>query len=169
MTDYSSVYHVPMPITTLLFDLAHVLLFPRDKTYTEKLSALHKAVKHAPTYYFPNFFEFNEELLKFLERECKNKVRLAIFTTGTIHQAPEVAARFLPLFSHIYSSAETGLSKKDLASYLYIAKDLRKTPSEMFFTDDTQENIGAAQAAGFHAVRYESNAQIMQEIESLNS
>ncbi|KKT98623.1 MAG: hypothetical protein UX35_C0001G0124 [Microgenomates group bacterium GW2011_GWA1_46_15] len=57
-------YTVDVPITTLLFDLAHVLLFPKDKTYTEKLSTLHKTVKHTSSYRFSDFFEFNTGLNK---------------------------------------------------------------------------------------------------------
>ncbi len=142
-------------ITTLIFDFSRVLLNVKDKKYTGFLNDLHKEKSNEPGYKFFNYFELNEELLKYLET-IKDKFSMYIFTTGSVQNVPEVRKRIDPIFRKIYSSEELGLNKKDPQSYLFIAKDLNKNPGEILFTDDQSENIKAVTTAGLLTIQFQS-------------
>lgn len=153
-------------ITTLLFDFSRVLLNVKDKSYTGFLNDLHKEMSSQLDYNFFDYFELNEELLKFLET-IKGKYSLYIFTTGSVQNVPEVRKRIDPIFRKIYSSEELAFNKKDPQSYLFIAKDLNKNPGEMLFTDDQSENIKSAQTAGLITIQFQSNKQFMNELSKI--
>lgn len=153
-------------ITTLLFDFSRVILNVKDKNYSGLLNTLYKEMSSKPDYNFFNYFELNKELLKLLET-IKSKCPLYIFTTGSIQNVPEVRKRIDPIFRKIYSAEELELDKKDPQSYLYISKDLGKSPEEILFTDDQSENIKAAETAGLKAVRYQSNEQLISELSKI--
>src|SRR3989344_1367399 len=125
-----------MPITTLLFDFSRVLLFPKNEAYSGGLNNLATSSKVDET---QKMFVLNEELLSFL-KPLHTTHTLVIFTTGTVQELPWIRFRIESIFHRIYSVVHIGLHKNDSASYLYIAKDLGKIPSEIFFTDDTHEN-----------------------------
>lgn len=150
-------------VTTLLSDFSRVLLNVKDKSYTGFLNTLHQEMSAKPDYKFFDYFELNEELLKFLET-IKDKYSLYIFTTGSVQNVPNVRTRIDPIFRKIYSSEELGLNKKDPQSYLFIAKDLNKNPNEILFTDDQLENIKAAQTAGLPVIHFQSNEQFINDL-----
>lgn len=155
-------------IKVLLLDFSRVLLHPTDKTYTGSLNNLHRELKDKESYYLFNYFELNEELLKYL-KTLKGKYELCIFTTDIIQNDPLIREKIDPLFSKIYSANELGISKKDPESYRYIAKDLGKKPDEIFFTDDTPGNIESAKDAGLHTYLYTSNDKLISTLKSLSS
>lgn len=150
-------------VTTLLFDFSRVLLDVKDKSYKGFLNDLHREKSKQPGYKFFNYFELNEELLEFLET-IKNKYPLYIFTTGSVQDAPDVRIRLDSVFRKIYSSEELELDKKNADSYLYIARDLNKNPSEILFTDDQPDNIHAAEEAGLLTIHFQSNAQFINDL-----
>lgn len=153
-------------VTTLIFDFSRVLLNVKDKKCTGFLNTLHKEMSSNPNYEFFDYFELNEELLKFLEK-IKDKYPLYIFTTGSVQNVPEVRKRIDPVFRKIYSSEELDLNKKDPQSYLFVAKDLGKSPDEILFTDDQLENVKAADTAGLTTVQFESNEQFVSELSKI--
>lgn len=150
-------------ITILIFDFSRVLLNVKDKNYKGFLNDLHKEKSKEQGYKFFDFFELNEELLKFLET-IKNKYSLYIFTTGSVQNVSEVRKRIDPIFIKIYSSEELGLNKKDPKSYLFLAKDLNKNPEEILFTDDQLENINAASKAGLATIKFKSTEQYINTL-----
>ena len=69
-------------VTVLLFDFSRVLLFAKERGYTGLLNPLHaRLMRCNKRYGFFDYFELNEELLKFLEK-IKDKFDLFIFTAG---------------------------------------------------------------------------------------
>lgn len=153
-------------ITTLIFDFSRVILNVKDKKYTGFLNTLHNEMSIKPDYKFFDYFELNEELLKFMET-IKTKYSLYIFTTGSVQNVPEVRKRIDPIFRKIYSAEELDLNKKDPQSYLFIANDLNKNPNEILFTDDQPENIKAAEIAGLKVVHFQSNEQLISELSKI--
>ncbi len=153
-------------ITTLLFDFSRVLLNVKDESYTGFLNTLHEEWSSKPGYNFFDYFELNEELLKFLET-IKDKYSSYIYTTGSVQNVPDVRKRIDPIFRKIYSSEESGLNKKDPQSYLFIAKDLNKNPGEILFTDDQPANIEAAKIAGLATIHFQSTAQFINELSKI--
>lgn len=150
-------------ITSLIFDFSRVLLNVKDKYYKGFLNDLHKEKSKEPGYKFFDYFELNEELLKFLET-IKDNYSLYIFTTGSVQDVLEVRKRIDPIFRKIYSSEELGLNKKDSQSYLFIAKDLNKNLHEILFTDDQLENIKAASNAGLATIQFQSTEQFINTL-----
>ena len=76
-------------ITAIIFDFSRVLLFPKDKNYKGKLNALHRELSKKPDYDVLENFEFNDELLSYLDK-IKNKIDLYVFTTGIIQDSPKI-------------------------------------------------------------------------------
>lgn len=152
-------------IKTLLFDFSRVLLHPTDKTFSGSLNQLHRELKDNESYYLFNYFELNEELLEFL-KTLKGKFELCIFTTDIIQNDPLIREKIDPIFSKIFSANELGITKKDPESYKFIAEDLGKKPEEIFFTDDTERNIGAAEEAGFKTLLYLNNKELINALNS---
>lgn len=161
-------------IKTLLFDFSRVLLHPtdkqslpsgEDKNYSGSLNNLHRELKDNESYYLFNYFELNDELLEFL-KSLKGKFEMCIFTTDIIQNDPLIREKIDPIFKKIYSANELGISKKDPESYKFIAKDLNKKPEEIFFTDDTESNLDAAERAGLETHLYLGNKELIDLIKT---
>ncbi len=141
-------------VTTILSDFSKVILFAKNKEYKGKLNDLNKKLSEEnPDYSFFDYFEFNGEILE-LYKSLKNDFSLNIFTTGTIQERPEVKKIIDPLFEAVYSATKYGLNKKQIDSYLFIAKKLEKAPSEILYIDDKEDNLIAAQQAGMNTIHF---------------
>src|SRR3989304_7756421 len=150
-------------ITTLLFDFSYVLLFPKDSHYMGKLNALHKELSQKPNYVFFDHYVLNNELLDYL-KNLKEKYILAICTTGTIQNVPEVRSELDKVFSKVFSSADIGYVKSDSEAYLYVAKQLGVEPKDILFIDDQEENVLAAKTAGLSVIRYTLNKELFTSL-----
>lgn len=160
-------------ITTFLFDFAHVILLPKDKSYTGALNDTYKDMQSQGNYTVWNEFILNAELLQYIANNLKPYPSY-IFTTGTVHKDKAILPYVKDLFVKMYSVAEidrqsfsTNKSKKDPASYIYIADDIGKKPEEILFVDDSLSNIEAAKTAGLQTIHFQSNAQFFSELRKL--
>ena len=153
-------------ITTLLLDSSHVLIFPKDKGYTGKLSPLYARVSKEPGYKFSDHFEFNEQMLASLW-SMKEQYTLCIFTSGTMPNTPEAKKKFNSLFKKIYYAKDFSYAKGEPQPYLFIADDLGKKPNEFLFIDDMIENVKGAQKAGLNTLQFKSNEQFFMEVHKL--
>jgi putative hydrolase of the HAD superfamily len=79
----------------------------------------------------------------------------------------QAAYGFEDLVEEIVYSHEVGFSKPDPRIYALICTRLNVPPEEMVFVDDSDVCVAGARDAGIHAVRYQSNAQAIAEIEKL--
>ena len=68
-------------------------------------------------------------------------------------------------FEHYVLSFEARSMKPEPAIYHHALRRTGVPVGEVFFTDDKQENVDGAVAAGLDAVRFESTAQIRAELE----
>jgi HAD superfamily hydrolase (TIGR01509 family) len=64
-------------------------------------------------------------------------------------------------------TVRVGFSKPDPRIYALICTRLNVPPEEMVFVDDSDVCVAGARDVGIHAVRYQSNAQAIAEIEKL--
>ena len=151
-------------VTALLFDLARVFLFTKDKNYNGELNALHKNLLSKPEYKFHDHFVFNEELFDIAEK-LKLKTELYMFTSGTIQEAPEVQIKINSLFKEIYSAEKLGFYKSDPLAYLRITGMMGKTQEEIVFIDDSSKNVLAAQEANLTAILYTGNFQLINDLQ----
>jgi HAD superfamily hydrolase (TIGR01509 family) len=153
-------------ITVLLFDFSQVLLFAKDKTYQGDLNPLHSQLSQKPSYSFLDNFVLNTEILDFLKK-LKNKYKLAIFTSGSIQNAPEIKLILDEIFENIFSAGKLGILKKDPQAYVQIVNLLKVEPEEILFIDDMKSNCDAAQKAGLKTHHYIDNQELVKFIEKL--
>lgn len=140
-------------VNTLLFDLAWVILFPRDRTYHGILNKLHRELVGNVDYQFLKVFEFDEDLLNYI-KGLKSKYEVDLFTSGTIQEVPEAKAKLLGVFEKELSAEKLGVSKRESRAYEMVAKILNKRPEEILFVDDNLTNVEAARAAGMQGIVY---------------
>lgn len=153
---------------SLLFDLARVLLFPKDKNYLGTLNGLHAKLSQNPKYKFLDNFKFNEELLSYL-KTLASSTQIHIFTSKNIQETPEVKARLKGIFKQVFSAASLGMQKADPDVYKLIAKKLNLKPSQIVFVDDAEKNVSAARQAGLTAIHYTSNKKLFSSLKPLVS
>ncbi len=153
-------------ITTILSDFSRVILNSKDKNYKGTLNGLHKELLEEHTnYHFFDYFEFNNEVLN-LYRKLKTKYSMNVFTTGTIQNRREVRQIIDPIFEHIYTTKDFGLNKRQVESYLFVAKKLNKKSNEILFIDDQIDNIQAAKKAGLHTIQYSKFEELVSELKN---
>jgi FMN phosphatase YigB (HAD superfamily) len=153
-------------ITHLLFDFSRVILFPNDSS-TGRLNAHHQQHFQSPTYRFTDHFRLNTQLLNYL-KTIQDQHYLAIFTTGTIQEHPQLKPHLEPIFQRIFSVPELGLPKTDSQVYQLICQRLGSQPHQTLFIDDTHGNVEAAQAAGLKTIHYQSNPQFFTDLKQQN-
>lgn len=151
-------------ISVLVFDLSRVLLFPKDKNYKGGLNDLHDGLSKKKDYHILDHFEFNEELIAYLD-SIKNRIALYVFTTGIIQNSPEMRERLKQTFKKIFSAEEIGLSKKDPKSFLYIAKVIGKKPEEILYIDDSFDGVKVAKRANYNAEQYHKLQKTMDNLQ----
>ncbi len=81
----------------------------------------------------------------------------------------ELAERRYPVLSEFdrrFISGHLGMIKPDPAIYAYVEKELALTPSRLFFTDDRQENIEAADARGWQTHLFETPSGLADRLYS---
>jgi len=157
-------------ITAILSDFSRVILNPKDKKYQGTLNGLNKKLlEKDKNYSFFDYFEFNEEILS-LYRQLRLRYSANIFTSGTIHNRPEVRRIVAPIFENIYTAKDFGINKKQPDAYLFIAEKLNKKPSDILFIDDQIDNIQAAHKAGLNTIQYSKFEGLVSELKNhLNS
>lgn len=153
-------------IKVILFDLARVILLPKAESFTGKLNDAYSRSQLEPNYSVWNEFTLNAELLEYTEHSLQDYT-CCLFTTGVVHKDPAILPHLQPLFKKMYSVTEIALSKIDPESYQFIAKDLHVKPKEILFIDDTVGNILTAQKAGLQTIQFQSNAQLLSELQKL--
>ncbi len=72
---------------------------------------------------------------------------------------------FAEMVDFIIYSHEVGLAKPDPRIYALTSQRVGAQPEEIVFLDDTERNVAAAAASGFHAILYQNNAQAIAEID----
>lgn len=110
----------------------------------------------------------NTELIEY-GRRLRPRYRTGIVSNSFVgaREREQAAYGFEDLVEEIVYSHEVGFSKPDPRIYALICASLNVPPEEMVFVDDSDVCVAGARDAGIHAVRYQSNAQAIAEIEKL--
>src|ERR1035437_2163675 len=100
-------------IKTIVTDFSKVLLFAKDPNYQGGLNDLNnRLLLGDPSYPFLDFFDLNEELLKYY-KQLNGNVPVFVFTSETIQNHPAINTRIRSAFSGVFSAQELQLSKAD--------------------------------------------------------
>ena len=111
----------------------------------------------------------NTELIDHLRAlRDEHGLRLAILTNNVREWEPRWRS-MLPddLFELIVDSAYVGMRKPEPGIYELTLEKLGVRGEECAFIDDLDINCDGARAHGIHAIRFESTAQVVRELESL--
>jgi len=110
----------------------------------------------------------NTELIEY-GRRLRPRYRTGIVSNSFVgaREREQAAYGFEDLVEEIVYSHEVGFSKPDPRIYALICTRLNVPPEEMVFVDDSDVCVAGARDAGIHAIRYQSSAQTIAEIEKL--
>ena len=154
----------------LLVDLGKVLLNSTEEGHKGKLNPRHKQLieELGDDYHFFDYFGLNEQLLDKLA-EIKEEVPIYMITEGNIQDYPALKEKLITVFDYdkIYSTGQLGLDKKTPDAYEYVKNDLGVKPHEILFVDDSDANSDAAESAGLHIVRFISETQTIEALQSI--
>jgi putative hydrolase of the HAD superfamily len=110
----------------------------------------------------------NTQLIEYA-RQLRPRYRTGILSNSFVgaREREQAAYGFEDLVDEIVYSHEAGMSKPDPRIYALTCARLEVRAEETVFLDDTGRGVDGAQEAGLHAVRYQDNAQAIEEIEKL--
>jgi len=67
-------------------------------------------------------------------------------------------------FDRVFWSAELGMTKPASEVFAKISCETKTAPADITFTDDSAVNVEAARACGWDAIRFTSNAQLLNDL-----
>jgi putative hydrolase of the HAD superfamily len=110
----------------------------------------------------------NTQLIEYA-RQLRPRYRTGILSNSFVgvREREQAAYGFEDLVDEIVYSHEAGMSKPDPRIYALTCARLDVRAEETVFLDDTGRCVDGAREAGLHAVRYQDNAQAIEEIEKL--
>ena len=110
----------------------------------------------------------NTELIEYA-RGLRPRYRTGIISNSFVgaREREQAAYGFEDLVDEIVYSHEAGMSKPDPRIYALACTRLGVRPEETVFLDDSEMCASGAREAGMHAVRYNTNAQAIAEIDRL--
>lgn len=110
----------------------------------------------------------NTQLIEYA-RQLRPRYRTGILSNSFVgaREREQAAYGFEDLVDEIVYSHEAGMSKPDPRIYALTCARLDVRAEETVFLDDTGRCVDGAREAGMHAVRYQDNAQAIEEIEKL--
>ncbi len=153
-------------IKAIVSDFSKVILFPKEVTFMGGLNKLHRELfGKNKDYDFLEYFVLNTELLDYYKL-LKQKYSINIFTTGTIQNVPQIKDTIEPIFDQIISADDFDLNKSDSNAYIFVAKKLSKSPEEILYIDDNEQNVNAAKEAGFDTFLYKDNKSLISYLDS---
>ncbi len=150
----------------IVFDFSRVILFPKDAVYQGSLNKLYKEISIQTGFSFSDNYYLNQELLDYLET-LKEKVEMIVFTSGVLHEHPEVSPK-ISMFNLFIKSGDYNLDKANPESFYQLAKILGTPEKELVFIDDSEKNIVAAKKAGLQTHHYVNNPDLFVFLKNSN-
>jgi HAD superfamily hydrolase (TIGR01509 family) len=114
-----------------------------------------------------DIFWLNEPAIPVVSQLAQLKIRMGILSNTCEAHWEFAMSRFTALgqlFPVCVTSFEAKSMKPDPRIYEVAVEKAGVLPSEIFFTDDKQENVQAALEAGFDAVLFSSAAQLLRDL-----
>jgi HAD superfamily hydrolase (TIGR01509 family) len=119
-----------------------------------------------------NIFELNTAIVPLIVHLARARYRLGILSnTNEAHWRFVSDGRFRVIRDYFPVTAlsfEIGVMKPDPRIYLSAAELAGVAPREIFYTDDREENVAGALAAGFDAVLFHDARQLADELRLRN-
>ena len=115
-----------------------------------------------------------DEVIPFLRRLAK-KYRL-VLVSNINHEHEQIIKKqmgpfqygqFLKCFNGIYYSHHAGKRKPEPAFFKQVLKEQKAKPAEVFFVDDTEENILAAEKLGINSWHFNPAADVIYDLDKV--
>jgi len=155
-------------IKVIVSDLSWTILFPKDPAYKGRLNDLYlQLTAEGKEISFFDYFRLDQDLLN-VYRLFKDKVKLVIFTSGTIQENPELSMKLKEVFDEIISAKEfSSTAKNDSSVYLELVKKLGVKPDEIVLIDDDPDYVAAAKKSGCKTIKYVNASAAKGELQGL--
>ncbi len=108
---------------------------------------------------------FNRPLLELLAAYRARGVRVYFASNMGTSDKKRYWPKLSPAAEALFCSEELGFSKPHVDFYRKIEAVLGIVPSQILFFDDSQANVDAAKAAGWHAFLYHDVVRTREQIE----
>jgi putative hydrolase of the HAD superfamily len=110
----------------------------------------------------------NTELIEYA-RQLRPRYRTGILSNSFVgaREKEQAAYGFEDLVDDIVYSHEAGMNKPDARIYALTCTRLDVRPDETVFVDNTVYCVAGAREAGIHAIHFQHNAQVIEDIERL--
>ena len=107
----------------------------------------------------------NTELIDWI-RKAKDRFTISALSNSTIGMEEMRKRNIIPrdIFSHYFSSADTGLVKPDSKFFVFALNSLQKKPSETLFIDDNPMNTASASKLGMNTHLFVNNSGFFELI-----
>lgn len=113
----------------------------------------------------PDQSNYNWPLIEFLQKELSSAIKV-IYTNGFV--SPQAKQQLTQSgFSHVITAPYQGYYKSQPEGYQQLAKDLQTATGNVYFVDDTPQNVHAAQAVGVRAVFFSGTQALINNIRSI--
>jgi len=134
-----------------------------ENQFWEVYSSKYGPIKDSKNGLFGKFFNpsLDKETVKLIE-DLKAKKNRVVCGTNVIdsHYKIHMLKGQYDVFDEVYASHLMHFSKPNIDFYRYICEKENVEPSQVFFTDDMEENILTAREYGLNAVIFKSAEQI---------
>ena len=109
----------------------------------------------------------NEELIAYFSN-LRPRYQTALLSNSFVGARSREQERFhfAEMTDLIIYSHEEGIAKPDQRIFRRACELLSVQPEEIVFLDDTEQNVAAARACGFHAVLFKHTAQAIADIQA---
>lgn len=107
-----------------------------------------------------------ESLVRGLSRRLPVYVFSNTNKAHRMHWEPRYRALLAPI-REVICSCDIGCRKPDAAAFIKVAQLMGAAPSRIGFFDDLEENVAGARAAGLHAFRVRSAAEVSNALRRL--
>jgi putative hydrolase of the HAD superfamily len=110
--------------------------------------------------------KINHAMIQFIQENRSKIHKLAIISNITKDSLAFIRLHFrwLELFDVLSFSCEVGINKPDKKIYEACLHQLRISPNECLFVDDSVENVDSAVIAGMNVIHFRSFPEFLQEL-----
>lgn len=103
----------------------------------------------------------NPQISELIPKLKADGVLCCLATNQEKHRTRYIADRMFPnLFDHVFSSAQIGHTKPSACFFRAILSDLKLSPEEILFLDDSPANVEAGNQAGIRSYLYQPGMDI---------
>ena len=109
----------------------------------------------------------NESMIEFIKQYSSGIPKLAVISNMTTDCLVTIKSQFewFALFDELIFSCDVGVNKPEKEIYEICLRQLKVSPNECLFVDDSASNVNGALRVGMHGMQFKSFAQFTLELD----